>query len=69
MPNRNCRHCGKAGLVRTERIIKGPDATTLFFCGGCNLEWEERDAPSSAAPDSQQADDRKPQALVKRRPR
>jgi predicted RNA-binding Zn-ribbon protein involved in translation (DUF1610 family) len=46
MPNRKCRRCGKAGLIRSERVITGRRAVTIYYCGGCGYSWEEQDDPA-----------------------
>jgi len=41
MPDRTpCIHCGKAGFVRREYVIKAGKAVTAFYCGACNRSWE-----------------------------
>ena len=43
METRTCRRCRKTGFIRTERVIKGITALTVFYCGACGYSWEERD--------------------------
>jgi len=53
MPDRTqCIHCGKAGFVRLEHVIKAGKAITAFYCGACNRSWEviEEEERDSAAP-------------------
>jgi hypothetical protein len=44
-----CPRCGKAGLVRAERVIRGSTASTEFFCGSCLHQWSQPDAPQSGS--------------------
>ena len=46
MVNPKCRRCGKTGLVRSERVITGQRATTVFYCGACGHSWEQQDPPT-----------------------
>ena len=43
MENRMCRRCRKTGFIRTERVIKGASALTVFYCGACGYSWEVQD--------------------------
>ena len=36
-----CRKCGRTGLVRKERVITGREGKEVFYCGGCEFEWQE----------------------------
>jgi hypothetical protein len=45
-----CQNCGKIGLVRTERVIKGNTFTKWFYCGACEHQWAVADAPNPAPP-------------------
>ena len=46
MPSRvQCPRCKRTGLVRSERVIRGSDASTEFFCGACLHEWALPDEP------------------------
>ncbi len=42
-----CPACHKTGLIRTERVIKGNDVATFFYCGGCTHSWLEPDATAA----------------------
>jgi hypothetical protein len=47
MPARiTCPRCGKAGLVRIERVIRGSTSFTEFFCGQCLHHWTRPDLPA-----------------------
>ena len=49
MPDRTpCRFCGKVGLVRRERVIKGGRSIESFYCGSCNRSWEVADDEAQA---------------------
>lgn len=42
MPDRTaCKYCGKIGLVRRERVLKGGRASDAFYCGACNRSWQQ----------------------------
>lgn len=59
MPDRiACKYCGKVGLVRRERVLKGGRASDAFYCGACNRSWEQR---ASVAQSRDDADDRPPE--------
>jgi transcription elongation factor Elf1 len=45
---RTCPRCEKAGFIRAERVIKATTSVTAFFCGACELRWEERDSTAAA---------------------
>jgi hypothetical protein len=49
MTHQKCPHCRRSGLIRSERIIKGEDSATYFFCGACSFSWEEPDVASAIA--------------------
>ena len=44
MPDRTaCKFCGKVGLIRRERVIKGGRSIESFYCGACNRSWDIED--------------------------
>jgi len=46
MPDRTpCKFCGKVGLIRRERVIKGGRSSESFYCGSCNRSWDIEDEP------------------------
>ena len=44
MPDTICSRCGRIGLVRKERIIKGGDSRVGYYCGACHHTWEADEA-------------------------
>jgi hypothetical protein len=41
------------GFVRYEHVIKGANATVLFYCGACHSSWEAaatEKAPTKSSP-------------------
>jgi hypothetical protein len=56
MTTETCPQCQKR-LIRSEHVIKGEEAATFFYCGGCSFSWEEPDpytVMSSARSDAPQ---------------
>ena len=49
-PNAVCPRCHEVELVRFENVIKGTQASRLFYCGGCDLEWAETVPPNPRRP-------------------
>jgi transcription elongation factor Elf1 len=52
-----CIHCGKAGFVRREYVIKAGKAVTAFYCGACNRSWEVSGEKSAAPRDNDEPEE------------
>jgi DNA-directed RNA polymerase subunit M/transcription elongation factor TFIIS len=46
-PMSQCPHCGRAGLVGSEREVTGDKAVTVFKCHHCEHTWRVPDWPAN----------------------
>ena len=43
----DCPYCGELGTLYPERVVRGQDALTTYFCDKCNSEWDEREGDAA----------------------
>jgi transposase-like protein len=43
----DCPYCGNLGSLYPERVLRGQDALTTYFCDNCNSEWDEREGEAA----------------------
>jgi hypothetical protein len=39
----DCPYCDRIGSLYAERVIRGHDVLTVYFCDACHSEWDERE--------------------------